>query len=65
VFEPAVPRVSWLDLFPPAITGVLLFLWMLPVHITNWDKFPVWYRVAFLGTLVPLFLAGAKLGLRR
>jgi hypothetical protein len=37
-------------------------LWVLaafiPVHVRLWTKFPVWYHLVFLGTLVPLVVVG-------
>jgi hypothetical protein len=31
-----------------------------PVHVGLWATFPVWYHLLFLGSLVPLVLAGAR-----
>ena len=41
-----------------ALVVVLLFI---PVHIGLWTRFPVWYHLLFLGSLVPLTLLGARL----
>jgi hypothetical protein len=41
--------------------GTLLLIAFIPVHFTLWDKFPVWYHVTFLVSLVPLAYAGGKL----
>jgi len=41
--------------------GALLLVVFIPVHITLWDKFPVWYHLTFLASLVPLTYAGGKL----
>ncbi len=43
------------------VTGAFLLLLFLPVHYALWNKFPVWYHLVFLGSLVPLTLAGAEL----
>ena len=40
---------------------VLLFV---PVHIGLWAKFPMWYHLVFLGSLIPLTLLGARLARR-
>jgi hypothetical protein len=45
----------------PWIAGLLLLVMFLPVHIKLWDKFPVWYHLTFLLTIVPLFALGATL----
>ena len=43
--------------------GVLLLVAFIPVHIMLWDKFPVWYHLTFLVSLVPLtWLGGALAG---
>jgi hypothetical protein len=40
------------------LPGVLLLVGFIPVHISLWDKFPVWYHLTFLLSLVPLSYAG-------
>ena len=41
--------------------GVLLLLLFIPQHITLWEKFPVWYHLTFLLSLVPLtYLGGTR-----
>ena len=42
------------------IPGVLLLLAFIPQHIMLWDKFPLWYHLTFLLSLVPLTYAGAR-----
>ena len=45
--------------------GLLLLALFVPVHVGLWAKFPVWYHLVFLGSLVPLVVVGARLhGLR-
>jgi hypothetical protein len=40
--------------------GVLLLVAFIPQHIMLWSKFPVWYHLTFLISLVPLsWLGGA------
>jgi hypothetical protein len=38
--------------------GAVLLAAFIPVHIQLWAKFPVWYHLVFLGTLVPLVALG-------
>ena len=41
--------------------GILLLLFFIPVHVSIWEKFPIWYHVTFLLSLVPLTYAGNRL----
>jgi hypothetical protein len=41
--------------------ALLLLALFVPVHVGLWAKFPFWYHILFLGSLVPLVLLGAKL----
>ena len=50
----AVGRGRWLAL----ITGCLLLAFFIPVHVQLWQRFPLWYHLTFLGSLVPLAVAG-------
>ena len=43
------------------VLGTLLLVGFLPVHYQLWDKFPVWYHVVFLVSLLPLVMLGARL----
>jgi hypothetical protein len=43
------------------IPGALLLVVFIPVHLMFWDKFPVWYHLTFLGSLVPLTYVGGKI----
>jgi hypothetical protein len=49
----------------PLILGVLVLVAFLPVHYNLWDKFPIWYHLVFLLTIVPLVLVGARIGAPR
>ena len=41
-------------------TGIVLLCLFIPGHYRIWDKFPVWYHLTFLVSLLPLtILAGA------
>ena len=41
--------------------ALLLFALFVPVHVSLWAKFPVWYHFVFLGSLAPLVVSGARL----
>jgi hypothetical protein len=43
-----------------AATGALLLLIFIPQHINLWDKFPIWYHLTFLTSLVPLAVVGGR-----
>lgn len=49
----------------PWIVGGVALAIFLPVHIAEWSKFPVWYHLTFLLTIIPAVLAGAMLASRR
>jgi len=40
--------------------ALLLLGLFVPVHVSLWDKFPIWYHVFFLGSLVPLVVLGGR-----
>lgn len=46
------------------IPGVILLIGFAPVHMMLWSKFPVWYHLCFLLTLVPLTYLGNSLAPR-
>jgi hypothetical protein len=46
------------------LTGIVLLVLFIPGHYRIWSKFPVWYHLTFLVSLLPLTLLGAAL-LRR
>jgi len=43
------------------LTGIVLLGLFVPGHYRIWDKFPVWYHLTFLVSLLPLTLLGAAL----
>jgi hypothetical protein len=45
---------------PLSVGGVVLAMFV-PLHIAIWSKFPVWYHLTFLLTIIPAALAGALL----
>jgi hypothetical protein len=49
----------------PLVVGGLVLAMFLPVHIAIWSKFPAWYHLTFLLTIVPAVLVGALLPARR
>ena len=46
---------------PPWVLGILILAAFIPAHVQLWAKFPVWYHLVFLGTLVPLVVLGSAL----
>jgi hypothetical protein len=49
----------------PLIVGSAVLAMFAPWHIANWSKFPVWYHLTFLLTIIPAVLVGALLPPRR
>ena len=45
----------------PWVVGLIILAMFLPVHVKLWDKFPLWYHLAFLVPLAPLVAFGASL----
>jgi hypothetical protein len=45
----------------PLIVGSVVLAMFVPVHIAIWSKFPVWYHLTFLLTIIPAVLVGALL----
>lgn len=45
----------------PLIAGVVLLVAFVPQHAMLWDKFPLWYHLTFLLSLVPLAYAGGRI----
>lgn len=43
----------------PWVLGAIILALFIPAHVQLWAKFPVWYHLTFLGTLVPLVALGA------
>jgi len=43
------------------LPGVILLAGFIPQHITLWEKFPVWYHLTFLLSLIPLAFLGGTL----
>jgi hypothetical protein len=40
------------------IPGLVLLAFFIPDHVMLWDKFPIWYHLWFLLSLVPLTYLG-------
>jgi len=55
------PRSTLVRLMP----GLLLLVAFIPEHISLWDRFPVWYHLTFLVSLVPLTYIGGTIGSRQ
>jgi hypothetical protein len=43
------------------LPGVLLLAVFIPQHISLWNKFPIWYHLTFLVSLIPLTFAGGRM----
>ena len=57
--------ISRQSMLATLLSGVVLLLVFIPEHISLWEKFPVWYHLTFLVSLVPLsYLGGAIVRLR-
>jgi hypothetical protein len=54
----ATSVVSRRSLIATLAAGALLLLVFIPEHLRLWDKFPVWYHLTFLLSLVPLAYLG-------
>ena len=51
------PSSRW----PAWVVGVVVLAMFLPAHIAIWSKFPAWYHLTFLLTIIPAVVAGALL----
>jgi hypothetical protein len=51
--------------WPPWIVGGVVLAMFLPAHIAIWNKFPAWYHLTFLLTIVPAVVFGALLAPHR
>jgi hypothetical protein len=59
---------GWISLssrWAPLIVGSVVLAMFVPLHIAIWSKFPVWYHLTFLLTIIPAVLVGALLPRRR
>jgi hypothetical protein len=43
------------------VVGSVVLAIFVPVHVALWSKFPVWYHLTFLLTIIPAVLLGALL----
>jgi hypothetical protein len=55
------PSSRWV----PLLVGSVVLALFVPLHIAIWSKFPVWYHLTFLLTIIPAVLVGALLPRRR
>jgi len=62
----AVTRwISSSSRWAPLLVGSVVLAMFAPWHIANWSKFPAWYHLTFLLTIIPAVLVGALLAPRR
>lgn len=52
-----IGRNAW----APLIAGALLLVIFLPVHYSLWNRFPAWYHLTFLTSLIVLSVAGGMI----
>ena len=45
----------------PWAVGLIILAIFVPVHVSLWSKFPIWYHLAFLVPLAPLVALGASI----
>jgi hypothetical protein len=45
----------------PLVLGAILVAVFVPVHVQLWSRFPPWYHLTFLLSLLPLVVLGARL----
>jgi hypothetical protein len=57
----AVAWVTRSNRMAAKVLGIVLIAMFIPVHYGLWDKFPIWYHLTFLVSLLPLALVGAIL----
>ena len=58
-------RISPSSRWAPLIVGSVVLATFVPAHIALWSKFPAWYHLTFLLTIIPAVLVGALLTTRR
>jgi hypothetical protein len=51
------PAVRW----TPWAVGCIALAIFVPLHISIWSRFPAWYHLTFLLSVLPAVLAGARL----
>ena len=44
----------------PWVVGLVLLVCFVPIHIQLWSKFPIWYHLTFLLSLVPMVVLGSQ-----
>jgi len=45
--------------------GLILLALFIPQHVMLWARFPIWYHLTFLCSLVPLAYIGGQIAVRR
>ena len=43
------------------VVGAMLLVIFIPEHVALWNKFPVWYHLTFLISIVPCVVLGSRL----
>lgn len=54
---------AWIgrDRWSAGLSGLIIMLIFVPIHIQIWDRFPIWYHLTFLLSLPLLAWAGGRL----
>src|SRR5262245_36947520 len=52
------------SIFVRLLPGLILLALFIPQHVMLWARFPIWYHLAFLLSLVPLTWAGGAIATR-
>lgn len=45
----------------PVVTGLVLLAIFIPIHLSIWTHFPLWYHLTFLASLPVLSVVGGRL----
>ena len=45
----------------PLVTGIVLLLIFIPIHLSIWTHFPLWYHITFLTSLGVLSVGGGRM----
>ena len=61
----ATAQISRRSSFAAWTLVVILLAIFVPLHYSLWQRFPVWYHVVFIASLVPFTLLGTKRRLAR
>ena len=58
-------RIAPMYRLVPMIAGLVLLAAFIPIHLSLWNKFPIWYHLSFLASLPLLTFLGGALNPKR